>query len=428
MFFILFILNIIPNSIHIVKVDTSINPASAKYIISSLNKANKEKANLFVIELNTPGGLVKSTRDIVRNILNSKVPVAVNVTPSGAHAGSAGVMITLSANVAAMAPGTNIGAAHPVSMFSNFKDKEKNVSQEKAVNDISSFVKSIAVTRNRNSKWAQNSVLNNSTLIPSEALSKNVIDFVVKDTSELINILNNYQYTNTNGELNTIMTQGANIIYEEMSFKDRIINFFADPNFAFFLMVFAALGLYLEFSHPGLILPGIVSGISFILFLMSIQILPITATGSILIFSGLALIISELFITSGFLGLGGSVSIILGGIFFIDPMQSDLKISSFVLWSLGLFLIVSVLFITYLIYKSKKRKISKGVSSTMGVIASDELVLAEVVEFDNKKKTGKVIINSEYWNFKSDDLLKKGDLVTVNERKGLTLKGGKING
>lgn len=423
------------SNVYIIDVDTSINPASASFIIKSLEEAEQKGASLFIIELDTPGGLLTSTRSIVQKILGSKIPVVVNVTPAGAHAGSAGVMITLSANIAAMAPGTNIGAAHPIGLIpipSSPKkeagdNSQKDTADEKATNDVEAFIRSIAKARNKNELWASQAVLKNSTLIAEDALKMKVIDFIVTDSSELIKRLNGFKYTGIDKVEKTIFLEDVTVLRKEMSFKLKFINFFADPNIAFFLIIIAALGLYLEFSHPGLILPGVFGSISFILFLMSTQILPINASGLILILIGLVLIVSELFITSGFLGLGGSVSIIIGSLFFIDPLKTDLSISVFLIWSMGIFLTLSVLFITYLIYKTKKRKLSTGVSSTMGVTIDDREVVAELVEFDNLKKFGKVKINSEYWNFISEDFLKEGDSVIIKERKGLTLKGRKKN-
>jgi membrane-bound serine protease (ClpP class) len=242
--------------IHLVKINTSINPASVKFISESIDVANSDKyAKLFVIELNTPGGLLSSTRYLVQKILGSKVPIAVNVSPSGAHAGSAGVMITLSAHIAAMAPGTNIGAAYPVSLIPtanrntndrssedtskgasdmNKENKSKDFGKEKTINDLLAFVESIAVSRGRNASWAKESILNNATLIPEEALKKNVIDFIVLDTFELIEKLKNYKYIDIDKKEKTISIDKPKIILKEMSFKERFINFFADPNFAFF--------------------------------------------------------------------------------------------------------------------------------------------------------------------------------------------------
>jgi membrane-bound serine protease (ClpP class) len=190
-------------------------------------------------------------------------------------------------------------------------------------------------------------------------------------------------------------------------------------------MIIAAIGIYIEFSNPGLILPGVFGGISFILFLMSTQILPISATGLLLLLVGLVLIILEFFISSGFLALGGSVAIILGGIFFIDPIEADLKISNVFLYPLSFLLIISVLLVSYLIYKTKKRRISSSLSSTMGVVIDNQDVEAYLFEFDKITKKGRVRINSEIWNFVSDENLEIGTKVIIKERKGLTLKGGK---
>jgi len=438
MTFIFFIFSIFANTydnIYLLKINTSINPASTNFIIENIELANQDiNAKLFIIELNTPGGLVTSTRSLVQKMLSSKVPIAVNVTPSGAHAGSAGVMITLAANVAAMAPGTNIGAAHPVSLIPNIPGKDskdsdvktkENISEEKAINDLVAFVKSIARVRNRNETWAVESITKNSTLIPEEALKLQVIDFIVSDTNELISVINNFVYLDINKDQKQIKIPNPKIIVKEMSLKEKIINFFADPNFAFFLMIIAALGIYIEFTNPGLILPGVFGGISFILFLMSTQILPISATAIVLILLGLVLIFLEFFIVSGFLGVGGSISLILGGVFFINPIEADLKVSSGFLWPLAFLLLISVSLISYLIYKTKKKKISNGVSSTMGVISNGQSVYAKLIEYDNSIKKGRVQINSEIWNFVSDENLEEGETVVIKERQGLTLKGGR---
>jgi len=435
MLVIFFLFSIFSNTydlVYLVKINTSINPASSNFIIENIELANKDiDAKLFVIELNTPGGLVTSTRNLVQSILNSKIPIAVNVTPSGAHAGSAGVMITLASHVAAMAPATNIGAAHPVSLIPNFSkndDKDKaneNISEEKAINDLSAFVKSIAKARNRNEVWAVESISKNATLIPEDALKLKVIDFIVNDTNELISVINNFIYIDIDKEKKQIKLNNPKIIVKEMSLKEKIINFFADPNFAFFLMIIAALGIYIEFSNPGLILPGVFGGISFILFLMSTQVLPISATAIVLILLGLVLIILEFFIVSGFLAVGGSISLILGGVFFINPIDADLSVSSSFLWPLAFLLLISVSLLSYLIYKTKKQKIGKSLSSTMGVLVRDEIIYAKLIEYDNVNKKGRVQINSELWNFISDDILEIGETVVIKERQGLTLRGGK---
>ena len=409
------------NKIYLIKVKDSINPGTGEFIISSIKKANKEKVALLIIELDTPGGLVQTTRLIVQEILSSKTPIAVNVTPPGAHAGSAGVMITMAAHIAAMAPGTNIGAAHPVGLspvpsniqFSKDKDrnnnkenKSKDVVMEKALNDVLAFVKGIAETRKRNVEWALNSVRNSDSITSGEALKKGVIDFVVKDTNELILKLQNYSYKNIKGNPVSLNIKNHSIEELKISFKLRVLSFIANPNIAYLLMLVTLLGVYLELSHPGLILPDVVGVLSGILTLMSFHMLPITTAGIVLLTVGIVLIVLE-FVIPGFgaLGGGGTLALMLGGVFLIDPIKADFRIAYSLIIVSGIIFGIIVSIIAYFVLSSKKKKIQTGIEGMIGLEGV-------VYSYDPKKNKGKLKVRGEIWSFQlSDEVKAKSDEV-----------------
>lgn len=256
------------------KIDGSINPATAGFIHDGIEKAKNEKATCLVIHLNTPGGLLKSTRTIVSDMLDSPVPVIVYVSPGGAHAGSAGVFITLAANIAAMAPGTNIGAAHPVALQAAM-DSTMN---EKATNDAAAFIRAIAKKRNRNLQWAENAVRRSFSYSEQEALEDSVIDLIATNEQDLLNRIDGRK-VELNAETVTLKTKNASIENFEMSFAEKLLNIISDPNIAYVLLLLGMYGLMFELYNPGAILPGIVGVISLILAFYSMHSLPVNYAG-----------------------------------------------------------------------------------------------------------------------------------------------------
>ena len=295
--------------VHLITLDASINPATADFIHESIFSAAHEGAQALIIELDTPGGLLDSTKSIVKDLLGSPLPVIVYVAPSGAGAASAGVFVTMAANIAAMAPGTNIGAAHPVG------GQGENISgdmREKVENFTVSLSKTIAHERGRNVEWAEKAVRESVSITEQEALKLHVIDVVAANLDDLLR-----QCDGREVQLGTTKVlldlAGAEIVRKDMRLKQKFLNILANPNVAYLLMTAGLLGLYVEFTHPGVFFPGVAGGICLLLGLTALQVLPINYSGLALLGLGLALLISELFLPSfGILGISGIVSFVLG--------------------------------------------------------------------------------------------------------------------
>jgi membrane-bound serine protease (ClpP class) len=412
--------------IAVITIDGSINPGSADYIISSIHSTAAEGYEALIIELDTPGGLVESTRDIVQVLLSSPLPVVVYVTPPGAHAGSAGVMITMAADVAAMAPGTNIGAASPVSGTGEMDETMKN----KVTNDVAAWVEGIAEQRGRNEEWAINAVREAVSVTATKAKKLNVIDLVAETLDDLVAKIDGKKVT-IGGEERVLQTGNAKVVRLEMSLKHRLISKLADPNLAYIFMIIGMIGIYAEFSNPGLILPGVVGGICLVLFLMATQILPINSVALILIAAGLVLFILEIKFTSyGLLTAGGLACLTIGSwLLFdvpekvVDPTTFSLKVSwSYIIPSvitLGTF----VLGATYLVVRAHRRKPETG---NEGIVGRTGKAITEIAP----GAPGRIQVLGETWKADCDEPIAVGDLVTVVEasKSSLALKVKKNNG
>lgn len=411
--FFLFLLSPAANAQKVIsmKIDGSINPVIADFIHDGIEKAKNEKAACLLIHLNTPGGLLKSTRVIVSDMLDAPVPVVVYVSPGGAHAGSAGVFITLAANVAAMAPGTNIGAAHPVTLQANM-DSTMN---EKATNDAAAFIRAIAVKRNRNLEWAENAVRRSFSYSEKEALEDSVIDLIAKNEQELLNVIDGKQIE-LNTETVTLRTKGANIETYEMSFVERLLNILSDPNIAYILLLLGMYGLMFELYNPGAILPGIVGVISLILAFYSMHSLPINYAGLGLIIFGVILFLLEIKVVShGLLAIGGTVSLLLGSLMLIRSGSSleVVRISRTVIIAAT---VVSALFFLFILgfgIKAQRNKVVTGSEALIGDIA-------EVL--DMLDPSGTVRVQGEVWNAESlSGMIAKGERVRIKEMRNLKL-------
>ncbi len=397
----------------VLKIFATINPATSDYIQSGIEKASRENFAAVLIEMDTPGGLLTSTREIVKSILNSPVPVIVYIYPPGAHAGSAGVFITLSANIAAMAPGTNIGAAHPVTIGGGSKNKNQEELMKKVENDAVAFIKAIAKVRHRNVKWAQNAVRKSITATAQEALKEHVIDVIATTPLELLEKINGWRAT-VRGNMVTFNTAGALLVDYPMSTRYKIVNTLAHPELAYILMLIGMLGIYFELSHPGAILPGVVGGISIILAAIAFQFLPINTGGLLLIILAMILIILELFLpTMGVLAVAGVISFILGSLLLYNK-SSGVVLSTSVIITSTVILGGAILLVSYLIYQAHKRQVRTGQEGLMGEIG-------EAVTKINGKG-GKVFVHGEYWNAYSDSTVKKGEQIIVEKTDGMKLK------
>ncbi|MDP2960551.1 MAG: nodulation protein NfeD, partial [candidate division Zixibacteria bacterium] len=305
-----------PNSdkrVYLITIDGAIGPITARIIGEVINSAVEDSAEALVVELNTPGGLDESTRLITKKILNAEVPVIVYVAPSGSRAASAGVFITLSAHIAAMAPGTNIGAAHPVSIGGQID----SIMKEKVTNDAVAYIKTIANKRGRNPEWAEKAVRQSISVTEYEALKDSVIDLVANNLRELLDQIDGRKVNLPSGE-KILNTKGAGVRRVEISWKDKILETISNPTIAYILFTLGMWGLFFELSNPGSILPGVVGGICLILAFFAFQTLPINYAGILLMILAVILFIAEVKVVShGLLTIGGIISMILGSLMLI---------------------------------------------------------------------------------------------------------------
>lgn len=393
------------------RVDGTINPVTASYIQDGIGKAKSENASCVLIHLNTPGGLLKSTRVIVTEILDSSVPVIVYVSPAGSHAGSAGVFITMAAHIAAMAPGTNIGAAHPVLMQSAM-DSTMN---QKATNDAAAFIRTIAEKRNRNLEWAEDAVRNSVSITETEAIKNRVVDIIAVDDKDLLEQIDG-KTININGRQLTLATRNAPVEKHEMRFIDRLLDLLSDPNIAYILLLLGIYGIMFELYNPGAILPGVVGVISLILAFYSMHTLPVNYAGLALIIFAVVLFILEIKIVShGLLAAGGVVSLLLGSLMLIRSGSSleFLRISRGLIIGATAVTAAFFLFIVGAGLRVQKRKIETGSEAMVGVTG-------EVIETLDPE--GMIMVQGEIWKAVSlSGEIKKGGRVRIKEIKGLTL-------
>ena len=430
----------------VIEINGMINPASLDYIRTGLEESKRTTAEALIILLDTPGGLLNSTKEIVKLILNSPVPVVVYVSPKGASATSAGVFITLSANIAAMAPGTSIGAAHPVSLEpsgeepgrkdgqegNNYGDNKpvkragnppgdgpaKDIMSEKLENYASSFIESIAEERGRNVKWAEEAVRKSSSITSTEALHMHVIDLIAPDIDGLVKEIDGRKVKLPGAE-KTLHTTGARISRIPMNAKQRLIDILSTPDIAFLLLSLGSLGLLLEFYHPGLVFPGVAGAVCLLMGFVSFQILPFNYAGIALLVLGIALFIAEIYVTSyGLLILGGLISFALGALLLFDTPESDVRVGfdSVIASTLAF-----GLFFAYVIfYLIKAQRLSPGMGYE-GLVGKEGGAVSEI------HAAGKVFIDGEYWDAISDEPVQKGDRVRVTEAlSGFKLKVKKI--
>jgi membrane-bound serine protease (ClpP class) len=386
------------NTVFIIEVADAISPGTDAFINSGIDKAEQIGAACVIIELDTPGGLAESMRMIVQRILNSKIPVVVYVSPRGARAASAGVMITMAADIAAMAPGTNIGAAHPVGAGGKDIDGKMN---EKVINDMVAHAKSVAESRGRNVKWVEDAIRESVSVTETEALKENIIDVIAKDTDDLIRQINGREVKDK-GILK--LDDADKVVFEE-SLRSKILRTISNPNIAYILMMIGLAGLYFELSHPGAIFPGVIGGICLILAFFAMQTLPVNYAGILLIVLAIIFFIMEMKITSyGLLSIAGVVSLLLGSLMLFEGSSPDMKLS----WSVLLptLLTISGFFVVVagLVFKAHKSKPSTGSRGLIGEIGIVKKALAP---------EGKVFVHGELWNAKAREPLEENTRVRV---------------
>lgn len=395
--------------VHLIKIDGSINPASAQYIHDALKSAEENNAACLLVELNTPGGLLKSTRSIVSDFLSSTIPVVVYVSPRGGQAASAGVFVTLAANVAAMAPGTNIGAAHPVTVGEGAANKEDStdIMMQKATNDAAAFIRTIAEKRHRNMTWAEDAVRKSLSITETEALKENIIDLIAENIEDLLRKIDGKKVTTTSGE-QTISTAQVDIIRKDMSFQEKLLDVLSDPNIAYILMMLGIYGIFFELYNPGSILPGIIGGICLILGFYSLQTLPVNYAGLALIIFAIILFLLEIKVVShGLLTIGGVISLILGSLMLIqgDPSYEVVRVSLSVIISVT---VCTVGFFGFAIGKgiaAQKRKPTTGIE---GLIGETGTVMSSL------EPEGRISVHGEIWRARcTEGHVERGKTVRV---------------
>ena len=398
----------------VANVDALIHPVSAEFMVEAINRADAEGAALVVFVLETPGGLVDSTRTIVTRMLAAKTPVAVFVAPSGARAASAGFLITIAADVAAMAPGTHIGAAHPVS---GQGEKMDETMSKKAASDVAAYARTLATGRGRNVAWAEQAVNESRAFTETEARDATppLIDLVAADVPDLLAQLDGWVIKRFDGHTETLWTAGARTETLAMGLRQRVLSTLAHPNIAYILLSLGILGLTIELWSPGAVLPGVVGGICLLLAFFTFQVLPVNYAGVLLILFGLALLVLEVKVASfGLLGVGGIVSLLLGSMILIDAPTPELRVSLSLIIPVVLALSAILLFLVRLAVISQRRPSVTGAS---GMVGATGIALTAI----SAGGEGRVSARGELWSARSAEAIAAGDSVLISGIDGLVL-------
>ena len=406
-----------------IRIAGSINPAVSDFIQKAIAQSAADGALVLILELDTPGGLVSATKDIIQAMLNASVPIVVYVSPQGAWAGSAGTFITIAGHVAAMAPGTSIGAAHPVGIGApggggggdDAQKKQQDVASAKAENLLAAFIESIAKERDRNVEWASKAVRDSVAITADEAVKLHVVDFVAANQAELLTKLDGRK-VKVGGAERTLAVAGAEVRRIEMSLIQRFLHVLASPDIAVVLLVAGLLGLYVEFTQPGLVLPGVLGAVCLILGAIALQILPFSWLGLIVFLAGLGLLIAEVLITSyGLLFLLGVACLLVGGTMIFDlPELSDLRVS---FWAVlvpvvtGMAAFAAV--VLFGVGRTLRRRQAAGVGEMIGMVGRVESAL---------QPEGSVFVRGEHWKARADEPIVAGDRVEIIAVEGLRLR------
>ena len=397
--------------VYVISIKGSINPGTAIHFKSGIKEAVGGDASCLIVELDTPGGLVSSLRQMIQEMMGADLPVVVYVSPSGAQAASAGALFTIAADVAVMAPGTNIGAAHPVGIGG--ADDANSTMSKKMENDLAAMARSIAEERGRNTAWIEDAVRKSVSITSAEALKLKVIDFIARDLGELLTKLDGRKIKkgNRNWQLSI---KGVETIKIRPGVREKFLMLLADPNIAYILMMIGAAGLYFELSHPGVIFPGAIGGISLILALFAMQTLPVSVTGLLLIILAMVLFVLELFIIShGILGTAGVISLVLGSLMLFDAPSTGVSIDPEVLWTVVL---TTSAFMFMLAWLATKAAVQKPRSGIEGMAGEEGRTITET-----GPEGGKVFVHGEIWKAVSMDTIEPDTPVRVDAVKGMKL-------
>ena len=396
-----------------------ITVATEAYVDAAFARARETQADGILVELDTPGGSLEATRAIVQEFLASELPIVVYVSPAGARAGSAGVFITLAANLAAMDPTSNIGAAHPVS--SSGKDIAEEAGKDlakKIENDTAAFARGLAKTRGRNEDWAEKAVRESVSVTAGEALSLHVVDLVEKSVPDLLAAADGRKVETAKGP-RVLHTRGALLVPFAMSLRQRLLSLLADPNLAALLLLLGMMGVGFEFYHPGALYPGAVGALCLLLGLLATEAIPVNVGAVILILAGAALLITEAFVTvHGAAGLGGAICLLLGSLLFVNKSSPDYqfdpaawKLSPLVVWPIPIALALIMFFVATQVARSRRRPLVAGVPGLIGARAE---ALSDITG-----DGGMIFLHGEYWQARSMEPVPKGAAVKVVSVTGL---------
>ncbi len=428
--------------VYMIGIQGGIGPATTEFVEYGLKQANENDAQLLIITMNTPGGLMSATRDIIQLILNSPVPVASLVYPQGAQAASAGTYILYASHIAAMAPACTTGAATPIQMMGarlpagagqpvhsmgipvqpeeeeepgdeDTPSDELSAQERKVINEAVSFIRELADKRGRNADWAEKAVRDAASIQTSAAKEMNIIDYIANSPEELLEKTDGLE-VDMNGKPVILRTAGSEIVHVEPNWRTRLLTVITNPNIAYILLIIGLYGLLLEGYSPGAIVPGVAGTISLLLALYALQILPVNLVGVVLILFGVILMVSETFVPSfGILGFGGVISIVLGGIFLVDPNVPGFGVDPAFIGAIGATLGIVFLALTAFLIRARQRPVAAGkeeLPDTRGRALSD---------FENG--AGSVFVRGERWRARSDHRIRKDDPVRVTGIDGLTL-------
>ena len=428
----------------LLSVDDAIGPAITDYIERGLDKAHEAGAEIVIIQLDTPGGLDLAMRSIIQAVIASPVPVAIHVAPSGARAASAGTYMMYAAHIAAMAPGTNLGAATPVQMggMPGVEPPEKpappgapdtdgggdetaaqeepgetvpdnaDAMRKKIVNDAAAYIRSLAELRGRNAEWAEQAVREGASLSSEEALEAGVIDIIARDIPDLLQQVDGRTVTVRDAD-RTLNTGGLIVEAIEPDWRNELLAIITNPNIAYILMLLGIYGLFFELANPGYVLPGVIGGISLLLALYALQVLPVNYAGVGLMFLGVALMVGELFMPSfGILGIGGLVSFVMGSILLFDRESGNLAVSLPLITAVSVLSAGFFLIVIRSLYASRQRPVVTG---------AEELIGATGTVAADFSGAGIIHIHGEQWNARSETPMRSGDNARVIGRDGLTL-------
>ncbi len=388
--------------IRYLSIASAINPVTASFIAEQITLANNNRESGILIQLDTPGGLDTAMRDIIQAELNSTIPVIVYVGPQGARAASAGALITLAADFAAMAPGTNIGAAHPVAIGGgNQPDKTM---MDKVENDAAAYARSLAQQRGRNQEWAEQAVRESVSISAEEALELRVIDIVAENLDDLLKQLDQQNYIR-GGKILKITTADTQLITAEMNWRQQILNALGNPNIAYLLMMLGILGIFFEISQPGVILPGVIGAIAILLAFFALSTLPVNYVGVLLILLAFVLFVLEVKVISyGMLSIGGIIAMTLGSLMLIDSSEPYLQISTAVIAATVAVSASFFLFAVWMVMRTQKRPVTSGQEGMVGEIGT------AVEAFDGK---GRVFVHGEYWQARASKPITAGEEIEV---------------